>query len=270
VQTRKELVQTRKELVQTRFKLIPCLLAGVLAAVASGLHSQQPAPPASSPSAPHPAPVPRSIVLVDAAHGGTDPGADLGDKVAEKTITLALATKLRGALAAQGFAVVLTRDSDTVLTAQQRSEIANRSHPIACLSLHSTRSASGVHVYTSALQPGTANPEAASEPRRWETLQQDSIGQSQHLAAVLKKSFADAGLPAEVSSATVPPLDSLMCPAVAVEFAPVERLASGDKGASDSGYQDSVVRAMAAGVAKWRADTAPQTSPAAPDVKAAP
>jgi N-acetylmuramoyl-L-alanine amidase len=258
-------VQTRKQLVQARFKLVACLLAGVLA-TASGVHGQQPAPPAAT----HPPAVPRSIVLLDAAHGGTDPGADLGNKVAEKTVALALATKLRGALAAQGFAVVLTRDSDTVLTAQQRAEIANRSHPMACVSLHSTRSGSGVHVYTSALQPGAANAEAASEPRLWKTLQQDFIGQSQHLAAELKGSFANAGLPVEVSSATVPPLDSLMCPAVAVEFAPVERLASGDKGTSDSGYQDSVVRAMAAGLVKWRTDAAPQAAPAPPEVKGAP
>lgn len=254
--------------MKTRFKLVPCLPAGLLLAgyAAGAQPAQQPAPATS----PRP-PAQRTVVLLDPAHGGTDPGADLGDKVAEKAVTLALASKLRTVLGAQGFTVVLTRDSDSgVLTADQRAETANRSHAMACVSLHATRSGAGAHIYTSALQPGSGSTDAAYVPKRWETAQEDFIPQSTRLAADLKAALSNAGLPTDIRAATVPPIDSLMCPAVAVEFAPMDSVAAGGKGAADGSYQDTAVQAIAAALGKWRTENAPQPPVTEPETKATP
>lgn len=226
---------------------VTCLLGLLLS---SGLRGQdQTAAPAARPSAP------RMTVLLDPAHGGTDPGADLGNKVAEKDVTLAFALKLRNALTSEGFGVVLTRDSGAsdAVPADQRAATANRSHSLACISLHATRSGSGVHVYTSALPPAGDTSDATLLPVPWEMAQEQFVNQSSQLAAGLKAALEPAGLPVTLGAATVPPLDSMMCPAIAVEFAPLNTLDASGKGAEDAQYQASAVRAMTAALLKWRA-----------------
>jgi N-acetylmuramoyl-L-alanine amidase len=215
------------------------------------------------PTAQQHAPANRSVILLDAAHGGTDPGANLGNKVAEKNVTLAVAAKLRATLAAQGFTVVLTRVADSgPMTPEQRAETANRSHALGCVSIHATASGLGVHIYTSALQPVAEAPDTPFAASRWESAQEGFVAQSSQLAAGLKSAFAGASLPVDVRTASVPPLDNLMCPAVAVEFAPLGPPAGNvRKGADDSGYQDSAVRAVTAALTKWRTDTAPTIMP---------
>lgn len=252
-------------------RFVVCLFAGagLLVALRSAELRGQQQPAAQS----HPL-VSRNVILLDPAHGGTDPGADLGNKVAEKDVTLALATRLRTALAAQGFSVVLTRDSDatTAITSDQRAQTANHSHALACVSLHATSSGSGVHLYTSALQPASStSPENADVvlPMLWENLQEHFVTQSTQLAADLKSSFTARSLPAEVRTATVPPIDNLTCPAVAIEFAPIHNISMPGKTADDPSYQSAAVNAITAALGKWRADTAPplQPQPATPAAK---
>ena len=245
-----------------RSKFAVWVLAGAAALLLTmrsmELQGQDQTPAAAQP---HP-PAIKAVILLDPGHGGTDPGADLGNKISEKEITLALATKLRDLLTAQGFSVVLTRDSgagDTI-NAQQRAETANRVRALACVSLHATRSSSGVHVYTSALQPSSENPDSFM-PTRWETAQEGFVTQSAQLAGDLKTAFGAAGLPTSTGTATVPPLDSMTCPAVAIEFAPLNTLQVAGQGIDDPRYQESAVRAIAAALVKWRTDTAPPPPP---------
>ncbi len=95
---------------------------------------------------------PRFVVVLDAAHGGDDAGARLGDE-AEKAYTLALSIKLRSLLMARGFVVVTTRESDATVDPDRRAEIANHANAQACLSLHAAESGSGVHLFVSSLAP---------------------------------------------------------------------------------------------------------------------
>jgi N-acetylmuramoyl-L-alanine amidase len=80
----------------------------------------------------------RPIVVLDAGHGGRDPGAKgVSGSVTEKDLTLALARELRDELAERGrVRVALTRDDDRYLTLDQRAEIARRLGASAYLSLH--------------------------------------------------------------------------------------------------------------------------------------
>jgi N-acetylmuramoyl-L-alanine amidase len=76
------------------------------------------------------------VVVLDPGHGGSDPGVIVGDAV-EKDLSLELARMLKSELERRLPArVILTRQDDRGLTADERAEIANRSHADLVLSLH--------------------------------------------------------------------------------------------------------------------------------------
>jgi N-acetylmuramoyl-L-alanine amidase len=87
----------------------------------------------------HEARVPgRPIVLIDPGHGGRDPGAiSVSGEIAEKQLTLALASELRDALVRRGrVRVAMTRAADRYLTLEQRAGIARRLAASLFLSIH--------------------------------------------------------------------------------------------------------------------------------------
>lgn len=80
----------------------------------------------------------RPIVVLDAGHGGRDPGAiSVSGEVSEKDLTLALARDLRDALVKRGrVRVAMTREGDRYLTLDQRAAVARRLGAALFLSLH--------------------------------------------------------------------------------------------------------------------------------------
>jgi len=95
----------------------------------------------------------RPLVVIDAGHGGKDPGAGAGD-IKEKALTLSLALALRDELLHQGgIRVALTRSDDTYLTLEERPAIARRLGADLFISIHADStdgdgSAMGATVYT--------------------------------------------------------------------------------------------------------------------------
>ena len=86
-----------------------------------------------------PARVPgRPIVLIDAGHGGHDPGAPgVSGTVRESALALAMARELADVLEARGrVRVALTREDDRYLTLEQRAAIARRLQAGLFVSLH--------------------------------------------------------------------------------------------------------------------------------------
>ncbi len=195
---------------------------------------------------------PRTIILIDPAHGGPDSGAQLPGNVLEKNVTLAFAARLRSLLTAGGYSVIATRDADPAVpfTSDQRAEIGNHAHPSACLVLHATASGSGVHIVTSALPP----PSDFDEPRTtipWDTAQAASIPQSLALANEIGSALQRANLPVILSRSSLRPVDNLTCPAVAIEIAPL----ASDSGATpvtDAKYQQSIAKAIVNALNTWR------------------
>lgn len=100
-----------------------------------------------------PADASRPLVVIDAGHGGKDPGAGAG-ALKEKQLTLALALALRDELLrGGGVRVALTRDDDRFLVLSDRNNIARRLGADLFISIHadSTESATGAQgatVYT--------------------------------------------------------------------------------------------------------------------------
>ena len=76
------------------------------------------------------------LVVIDAGHGGHDPGAS-GQGLVEKSLVLSLASALKEELEAQGgVRVALTREDDRYLLHAERFEIARRLNADLFLSIH--------------------------------------------------------------------------------------------------------------------------------------
>ncbi|MGI4732315.1 MAG: N-acetylmuramoyl-L-alanine amidase family protein [Janthinobacterium lividum] len=96
----------------------------------------------------------RPLVVIDAGHGGFDPGAISAETgLREKDVTLKIAQAIRDALLASGrVRVALTRDDDRYLVLRERFGIARRLHADLFISIHcdsvGAGEASGASVYT--------------------------------------------------------------------------------------------------------------------------
>ena len=76
-------------------------------------------------------------IVVDPGHGGIDEGAISSSGTKEKDINLALGLAIRDALSAYPcVSVVLTRDDDTFIPLEERSEIARKAHADLFISVH--------------------------------------------------------------------------------------------------------------------------------------
>jgi N-acetylmuramoyl-L-alanine amidase len=97
----------------------------------------------------------RPLVVIDAGHGGKDPGAisPLTSR-REKAVTLAVATAIRDALAASGrVRVAMTREDDRFLVLRDRYEIARKLKADLFISIHADAAphndgARGATIYT--------------------------------------------------------------------------------------------------------------------------
>ncbi len=116
---------------------------------------------------PPPAPL---VVVVDAGHGGRDPGAIGASGLEEKAVTLAVARALAERLRAGGeVEVVLTRDDDTGLALAERLAIAAAHEADLFVSLHADSlprhpRVRGASVYT--LSAEASDPQAARKARK--------------------------------------------------------------------------------------------------------
>lgn len=98
-----------------------------------------------------PADASRPLVVIDAGHGGFDPGAGAGD-MREKDVALAIALAIRDRLlAGGGVRVALTRDTDRFIALTDRPDIARRMNADLFVSIHADSadndSARGASVY---------------------------------------------------------------------------------------------------------------------------
>ncbi len=195
----------------------------------------------------NPAGATRSVVVLDAAHGGDDAGAGLGN-LPEKNFTLEMSVRLRSLLAARGFQVMTTREADATVDAARRAEIANHAGAFACLSIHATEAGSGVHIFVSSLTP-------AGEARftAWKTAQAGWVTRSLTFAGVLNSALSHAGIGVTLGRIGMPSLDSMACPAVAVEIAPQRTTdAPGGESLDDPGVRAHIAEALAAALVEWR------------------
>jgi N-acetylmuramoyl-L-alanine amidase len=112
----------------------------------------------------------RPIVVIDAGHGGRDPGAtSVSGEIREKQLTLVLAQALRDELVKRGrVRVAMTRDDDRYLTLDDRAAVARRLSAAMFVSIHIDSApnplARGASVYS--LSDVASDAEAASVAAR--------------------------------------------------------------------------------------------------------
>lgn len=91
------------------------------------------------------------LVVIDAGHGGKDPGAVGPTGLKEKDITLDVAQRLNKYLKSKNIKTVMTRDSDKFVALAERTSIANKSGGKLFISLHCNsakqRKAQGMETY---------------------------------------------------------------------------------------------------------------------------
>ena len=119
-----------------------------------------------------------SKIVIDAGHGGEDPGA-LGSKCKEKDITLTVALEL-GKLISENCPdvdVFYTRKTDVFIPLYNRSKIANDKHADLFISIHcnssDNKSANGVETFVMGLHKTESNLEVARKENAAMLLEKD-------------------------------------------------------------------------------------------------
>ena len=118
------------------------------------------------------------VVVIDAGHGGKDPGA-VGTNSREKNITLAVALKTGEYIEKNlnNVTVVYTRKTDTFVELRDRAAIANRNHADLFISIHvngaTTRSVQGAETFIMGLAKDKANLEVAMKENEVILLEND-------------------------------------------------------------------------------------------------
>ncbi|MDO8289576.1 MAG: N-acetylmuramoyl-L-alanine amidase [Parvibaculum sp.] len=134
----------------------------------------------------------RRVIVIDAGHGGVDPGTHGKSGVLEKDVVLAFAKELRRRLKDTGrYDVYLTRDRDIFIPLRERVAIARRHKADLFISVHAdsiaSSTVSGMSIYT--LSETASDKEAAALARK-ENLSDaiagiDFRGESPEVAGIL-------------------------------------------------------------------------------------
>ena len=136
------------------------------------------------------------LVVIDAGHGGFDPGART-PAVDEKTLTLGLALALRDQLLADGgVRVAMTRKDDSFVALDERYEVARRLGADLFLSIHADSAGAeneraadiaGASIYTLSARASNAAAQrfAARENASGQVNGQVLSGQSNEVSAIL-------------------------------------------------------------------------------------
>ncbi|TJY42906.1 AMIN domain-containing protein [Cohnella pontilimi] len=100
-----------------------------------------------SDTVPTPKPSRKFKVVIDAGHGGKDPGAISASRSKmEKTFTLAIATKVQALLSKDSnIEVIMTRSGDTYPTLTDRTNLANGVNADVFVSIHANAASSAAH-----------------------------------------------------------------------------------------------------------------------------
>ena len=168
----------------------------------------------------------------------------------EKSVNLALSVRLRSLLAARGIQVITTREADASVALDQRAALANHANASVCLSLHASETGMGVHLFASSLPP-----QSSTRFMAWKTAQAAWITRSLGLAGAVNSALTHAGFNVTLGRIPLPGIESMTCPALAVEIGPQRDANKKITAEPDNpNYQASVATALAAAVLEWRSD----------------
>jgi N-acetylmuramoyl-L-alanine amidase len=213
--------------------------------------AQQPGAAISTPPYPTiPPPPPQrtglNIVVLDPAHGGTDPGARGAQGIRESDLLLDLTFQVRRALEAQGFQVLQTRSGNENPSFDDRSTLANAQRGAVFVTLHisSTGLPGTVRVYT---MPDAFASVATGGVIGWDHAQAPYVTLSRRFGDAVQGQLAQRfkGSPNNSQGATIRQLRTTAAPAIAVELASVSVQDRADLDRMMPGVGDAIARGIA-------------------------
>jgi N-acetylmuramoyl-L-alanine amidase len=163
-----------------------------------------------------------NVVVLDPAHGGTDPGARGTGGIRESEIVLDFGLQVRRALEQQGFQVVQTRAGNENPSFDDRSAMANAQRGAVFVTLHisSTGVPGTVRVYVNSDLAPVADSNGMIP---WERAQAPFLELSRTFGNLVQGFLAQRfkGSPEIAQVATVRQLRTTAAPAIAVEISSV-------------------------------------------------
>ena len=196
---------------------------------------------------PTPQPPGLNIVVLDPAHGGTDLGARGTGGIRESDIVLEFAAQVRGALEAQGFQVIQTRQGNANPSFDDRSAMANAQRGAIFVTLHiaTTGVAGTARVYVMNDLPLAADSTGLIP---WDRAQAPFLSLSRKLGDLVEGNLAQRfkGSPTFAQTASVRQLRTTAAPAIAVEVSSVTVEDRAELDHMAPGVADAIARGAAA------------------------
>lgn len=203
-----------------------------------------------------------TTILIDAGHGGYDPGVQSAEKLKEADIVLSVAKRVKDLLEADGrLTVILTRPEDVELTPAQRAKVVRSTPGSIFISLHLgssfSPSAEGVAAFYSA-SPSSATPGFLRADARLAI-------ENRRLAETLGAAIAQsAGAPLRgILEVPLQLLSELQVPSVEIELGCLTSSADAQRLATDE-YLAKLAAGVFNGISIYLNGEAAATPPAAP------
>ena len=209
-------------------------------------------------------------IVIDAGHGGKDPGALGEGERQEKVVVLSIAKKLRDALTAKGYKVLLTREGNTFIPLKGRTQFATQNRADLFISIHANanrkREANGIETYyldvasTDKASEGIAareNADSGYSIQELNTLleglvQESKSADSQRLATAVQKELirATGARDRGVKHARFVVLIGTSVPAILIETGFISNPTEG-KNLMSAVYQQKIAGAITLGIDKF-------------------
>ncbi len=279
-----------------RTETVPSLGAGTPAPTQSGgfqeipalppPRQEVPAPPGSGSGIPVPAKEPGiQLIVVDAGHGGAETGARGPSGLQEKDVTLDVAKRIQTGLTRRlGVRVILTRETDKLVSLDDRTALANHERADLFLSIHVNASpalkARGAETYflsyqatddearaAAALENNTIGVETPPGSEAlgmvlWDLAQSQYLAESSRLAETIQENLNEL-LRIESRGVKQAPFKVLMgatMPAVLVEIGFITNSDEEDR-LKDSSYREKIAQAIVDSVAAFKEQVGKQLGP---------
>ena len=192
-------------------------------------------------------------IMIDAGHGGSDPGAINGAHK-EKVYTLQIAKRLQTQLEKLGFRVIMTRTGDTYPTLQERAALCKKYKPDLFLSIHcnssTNKTPAGIETYRAVPVGGTETKGSKVKTEKQSANEFDA--NNSRLAYEIQKGMlaATGGTDRGTRHQAIYVTGNATCPAVLVEVGYLSNEAEVRKIASPD-YQNKIVSGILAGLAGY-------------------
>jgi len=194
-----------------------------------------------------------TVVVIDAGHGGADPGKVGGGGTLEKDINLSIAGKLRDRLEENGFRVVMTRESDDGLYSENASNKKREDMEARVRIISEADPAFVVSIHQNSFTDGSC--------KGAQLFYYKDSEESKKLAEILQKKFPEVLQDGNTRQAKANSdyylLRKTACPSVIAECGFLSNAAEEALLKSDE-YQEKVAEALCLGILQYRSEMSGQ------------